>query len=95
MRYSKINSSQFSRFGETKTIKDIFKFPNPLVTTSSFSVPTIDKMQLDKMAAELFGANQENLWWLIAAKNVNPILGWKADFSKINSLDIPNKREYE
>ncbi len=95
MRYSKINSSQFSRFGETKTIKDIFKFPNPLLTSSSFTIPTIDKLQLDKSAAEIFGANQENLWWMLAAKNVNSILGWKADFSKINSLTVPIKREYE
>ncbi len=95
MRYSKVNISKFTRFGETKTIKDVLKFPDPLVTTTSYPLPTIDKKQLDKLATELYGANQENLWWLIASKNVDSIIGWKADFSKLNSLNIPIKREYE
>jgi hypothetical protein len=95
MRNLERGKIKFQRAGSilTKEIRDVRIIPDQNLYTGR-DYKMADKDQLDNIAVKEFGPGNETSWYFIADRNVEEIVGWKADFTYIDKLKLPVISEY-
>lgn len=88
MRYSTVKQFEFQRLIEAFP-REMYYPRQPQTYPKRANVILAENTQLDALAVRFAGGNSESSWYFIADQNAAMIVAYKADFSKINSLDIP------
>lgn len=97
MRFFPVPSTPFTRFINPdlqRDLKDKIVVGDQDTFTSRERRDIYGNIQLDSMASKVYGGGNEWQWFVIGNRNIREIIGWKADFTYILKVDIPDPTEY-